>query len=193
MTQIDAARDRGHRPHVAEPRWYPARSRFQAGPRLLRSWLMDQGSLTAKLVRASGGHFRVSVLSQELLRPRPSEQWILGLGAGRWALVREVVLWGEGRPWVFARSLVPLTSLSGRLRQLRHLQTRPLGGFLFSQPDLERGAIELSCMPPGRSSVPARLQGEQVLWGRRSVFRLDAKPLLVSEVFLPSFIQRLSS
>ncbi|WP_341938128.1 chorismate--pyruvate lyase family protein [Marinimicrobium sp. C2-29] len=194
MTQIDAARDAPRQPGdrsgwPAEPRWTPGR----AGPRHLQPWLLDQGSLTAKLVRESRGDFRVSVRRQGLARPRLSERRALGLGAGRWALVREVVLWGEGQPWVFARSVIPLTSLTGRLRQLRRLQTRPLGGFLFAQPDLERGPIELSRMTPRNSSVPASLQGEEALWGRRSIFRLEARPLLVSEVFLPAFTQRLLS
>ncbi len=194
MTQIDAAREAarpaGYRSGwPAEPRWRPGR----AGPRHLQPWLLDQGSLTAKLVRESRGDFRVSVRRQGLARPRLSERRALGLGTGRWALVREVVLWGEGQPWVFARSVIPLTSLTGRLRQLRRLQTRPLGGFLFAQPDLERGPIELSRMTPRNSSVPASLQGDEVLWGRRSIFRLEARPLLVSEVFLPAFTHRLLS
>lgn len=194
MTQFHAARDvAGSARHgagwPAEPRWAPGR----AGPRHLQPWLLDQGSLTAKLVQASRGDFRVSVRHQGLARPRLSERRALGLGAGRWALVREVVLWGEGQPWVFARSVIPLASLTGRLRQLRRLQTRPLGGFLFAQPDLERGPMELSRMSPHNSSVPASLQGDEPLWGRRSIFRLEARPLLVSEVFLPAFTQRLLS
>ena len=35
--------------------------------------------------------------------------------------------------------------------------------------------------------VPETLLGNAHAWGRRSVFVLDGKPLLVSEVFLPAF------
>lgn len=174
---------------LAEPRWYRAHPGAVQWPRPLRSWLLDQGSLTAKLVDLSGGDFRVQVLRQTLARPRPSEQRLLGLPAGHWALVREVALWGRSEPWVFARSLIPLSSLTGRLRQLRRLDSRPLGGFLFAQPDLVRGAMQVSRIGPERTYVPPDLQQHVDLWGRRSVFELERKPLLVSEVFLPAFVQ----
>ncbi len=174
---------------LAEPRWYRAHPGAACWPRPLRSWLLDQGSLTAKLVHLSGGDFRVQVLRQTLARPRPSEQRLLGLSTGHWALVREVALWGRSEPWVFARSLIPLSSLTGRLRQLRRLDSRPLGGFLFAQPDLVRGAMQVSRIGPQCDYVPPELQQGAELWGRRSVFELERKPLLVSEVFLPAFVQ----
>ncbi|MDQ2076678.1 chorismate lyase [Marinimicrobium sp. ABcell2] len=177
------------------PRWFPEacwQSQLVAPPRTLRPWLLDQGSLTAKLVAHSDGDFRVRVLRQAVARPLLSEQRLLGIPAGRQALVREVLLLGRGQPWVFARSLVPLTSLAGRLRCLRYLRDRPLGAFLFAQPDLQRGGLEISRIQPSQGYVPAELSAGEPLWGRRSVFRLDNKPLLVSEVFLPHFTRTLS-
>lgn len=162
-------------------------------PKGLRGWLLDQSSLTAKLVEHSGGHFEVQVLRQHTGRPSLSERRRLGLGSGDWALVREVVLRGRGEPWVFARSLVPLTSLVGPLRQLRHLRARPLGAFLFAQPGLEREPMEVSRILPEDTYVPESLQGDARLWGRRSVFRLAGKPLLVSEVFLKPFSRMFES
>jgi len=174
---------------LTEPRWQPARAGAAPWPAGLGAWLLDQGSLTAKLVAASGGDFEVQVCFQGVASPKPSERKLLGLGRGHWALVREVVLRGRGEPWVFARSLIPLTSLTGRLRQLRRFDSRPLGAFLFAQPDLQRGTMEVSRIGPGRAYVPPDLQGRAHLWGRRSVFRLEGRPLLVSEVFLPRFVQ----
>lgn len=104
------------------------------------------------------------------------------------SLIREVILCGQGKPWVFARSILPLTSLTGSLRHLRQQDTRPLGAFLFSQPQLVRSTIEVAQISPDHAYAPARLCGEQSLWGRRSLFYLKAKPLLVSEVFLPDFV-----
>lgn len=178
---------------LTEPRWQPARPGPARWPRALRAWLLDQGSLTAKLQRLSGGEFQLQVLFQGMARPNPSERNALGLRSGQWALIREVVLKGHGQPWVFARSLIPMSSLTGRVRQLRQLDNRPLGAFLFSQPDLIRGAMEISRIRPEQDYVPPRLQGNAILWGRRSAFWLEARPLLVSEVFLPAFVQHLRS
>jgi chorismate--pyruvate lyase len=77
------------------------------------------------------------------------------------------------------------------LRHLRKQDTRPLGAFLFSKPNLQRSSIAVAQISDNHAYVPARLSQGQNLWGRRSVFYLDAKPLLVSEVFLPGFCTRI--
>jgi chorismate--pyruvate lyase len=153
-----------------------------------RDWLMDPGSLTQRLLDASDGQFKVDVLSQSLQRPSLSESRALSLPAHRLALVREVILMGRGVPWVFARSVIPLQTLTGRLRKLRHLDSSPLGALLFSDPSMTRDALQWTCIEPNGQPLTAHLpQLEERAWGRRSVFKLSAKPLLVCEIFLPSF------
>lgn len=102
-------------------------------------------------------------------------------------MLREVVLMGHNQPWVFARSLLPLTSLTGPLRHLRKQGTSPLGAFLFSQPHLQRSPIALGLISRHHAYVPAELMGDAPVWGRRSIFYVAGEPLLVSEVFLPGF------
>ena len=160
-------------------------------PRPLREWLANPGSLTARLVDKSSGKFDVKVLRQVIGRPGPNECAALGMRTSDLALIREVILRGNGRPWVFARSLLPLASLTGELRHLRKQNNRPLGAFLFSQPHLMRSPLEVARIRPEHGYVPPELSGSTVLWGRRSVFRLRGKPLLVSEVFLPDFVASL--
>ena len=156
---------------------------FRPDPKLA-VWLGDEGSLTAKLIALSGGQFRVQLLSQRLAKPRLDERQLLGLGHQSLALVREVVLLGGEQPWVFARSLMPLASLTGPLRRLRKQGTRPLGAFLFAQPQLQRGPIAVCALNRHHGYLPEALLDSKPAWGRRSVFRLYQRPLLVSEVFL---------
>jgi chorismate lyase len=155
-------------------------------PGALRPWLLDKGSLTERLIRASQGRFGVRVLRQQVTRPRLDEINALGIHHGRGALVREVLLLGNGTPWVYARSILPLTTLTGRLRSLKQLDDRPLGARLFADPSMHRGVMEIARIPA--ASLPANLASTaSALWGRRSLFFLDQKPLLVSEIFLPGF------
>jgi chorismate--pyruvate lyase len=172
-----------------ELRWFisPGLPSSLKPPECLRPWLLDTGSLTAKLLQLSGGKFRVQVLRQVYMRASRSEALALGIKFAQIALVREVVLMGHNQPWVFARSVLPLTSLTGRLRHLRKQGTRPLGAFLFSQPHLVRSPIALSLISRHHGYVPASLMGDEPVWGRRSIFHVDGKPLLVSEVFLSGF------
>lgn len=172
-------------------------ARHQRPNPALQNWLTDSGSLTARLIAASHGLFEVQVVRQLIGVPRLDERRVLGMKRPALALIREVILCGCDEPWVFARSLLPLASLTGRLRHLRKQGNRPLGAFLFSQPQLTRSAIAVAQISRDHGYVPDALAGAAPLWGRRSVFSLQAhhlqqKPLLVSEVFLPAFDARLA-
>ncbi len=154
----------------------------------MRSWLLDPGSLTERLVQLSHGQFRVQVIKQRMGRPRLSEQRLLGMPARQQALIREVILFGNNQPWVYARSVIPQQTLSGRLRSLKKLDNRPLGALLFSEPGMRRGAIEVARQDTRTLPLPSPLHGvNAVISGRRSLFWLDDKPLLVCEMFLPEF------
>lgn len=153
--------------------------------RTLRPWLLDRGSLTERLIRASKGEFEVRILFQGMGMPRLSEQRALELPDRQRALIREVVLFGCNQPWVYARSIIPVKTLTGRLRKLRKLDNRPLGALLFSDPGMARGPVEISNPSMLEQTVPTHY-GRPVQ-GRRSLFWLDHKPLLVSEVFLTGF------
>lgn len=161
-------------------------------PSFWRGWLMDRGSLTSRLLAASNGCLQVEVLDQSLQLPSLSERRALSLAANQLALVREVLLIGGGQPWVFARSVIPLQTLTGRLRRLRHLDNRPLGALLFSDPGMTREPLQWARIEPDSQPLSRQLDDrancrQQPAWARRSVFRLSAKPLLVCEIFLPSF------
>jgi chorismate-pyruvate lyase len=41
-------------------------------------------------------------------------------------------------------------------------------------------------------SIPHDLKREGVLWGRRSLFFLNRKPLCVAEFYLPAFVEHLN-
>lgn len=107
----------------------------------------------------------------------------------RSAWVREVQLLCDRQPWVYARTVVPVTTLTGAQRRLAHLGDRPLGAFLFADPSMSRGPVELAPVSSGQAmfcEAVAGLASEPgEIWARRSVFRVGNKPLLVTEIFLP--------
>lgn len=155
----------------------------------LRFWLFDSASLTQRVREACTGTFSVRVEQQDWGRPRLDESRALGLRQGRLALIREVHLLCDDRPWVFARTVIPRSTLSGEQRRLAQLGNRPLGAVLFADPRMVRGSVEVAPIRFGHPLYAAAVQGLKgkpgVIWGRRSVFRLGDKPLLVSEFFLP--------
>jgi len=151
-------------------------------------WLSDRGSLTERLIDASHNQFAVEVLSQVEKLPDESEARALNIPPSSEVLIRQVILKGKYTPWVFARSILPFTTLTGRLEALRHIDSQPLGAVLFNDPSMSREPVAASYMTAADLHVPKSICNQMAhLWGRRSVFRLDSKPLLVSEIFLPSF------
>ena len=123
-------------------------------------------------------------------RPRLDEARALGIRSSQIGWVRQVQLLCEGTPWVFARTVVPVSTLSGAQRQLARLGNRPLGAFLFADPGMQRGPVELACIRKGQAMFSEASLGLKQkpaeVWGRRSVFRVGGKPLLVAELFLPA-------
>jgi chorismate--pyruvate lyase len=160
-------------------------------PRALRAWLLDTASLTLRLQQLCPGRFRVHLLSQSWGRPFEHEAHALGMKHGSLALIRQVQLLCGEQPWVYARTIMPVSSLCGRLQRLAHLGTRPLGGMLFADPGMQRGGVELARLGTGQAMHAAATfhltPRPAEIWGRRTVFRLADKPLLVSEIFLPAF------
>jgi chorismate--pyruvate lyase len=160
----------------------------QQPPAHLLPWLLHPGSLTAALKHLSNHQFRVQVLSQRWQQPSLEERRQLELRDRSRALIREVLLYGNGQPWVYARSVLPERSLAGKSRYLRSLDNRPLGQLLFSEPDIRRGPIVLNHLQRNpRCQLPVIQELHQRAWGRRSTFWLRGKPLLVAEAFLSSF------
>lgn len=174
-----------------EPHWRcRKRVRFDWIPRDLRTWLYSDESLTARLMRGCRGQFRVDLLGQRYVRAQRNEAQVLAARVSQYVLLREVFLYCNASCCVYARSVIPLSTLTGRQRRLAYLGNRSLGGFLFSCPDMRRDEVELARIEPGHLIYNAAIGGmadrPEVLWGRRSVFRLHNKPLLVTEIFLPT-------
>lgn len=178
-----------------EPVWYMTRElRFGFVPRELVDWLVDPGSLTARVISACPGRFQVRVLSQTWCTPLHNEMRRLGMRERQMSFVREVYLYCNDQPWVFARTVIPRKTLSGKQKHLAHLGSRPLGAVLFADPHMHRDEIEVSCLRNNEQlydkAVAALTDKPAVIWGRRSVFYLNNKPLLVNEIFLPEIVSK---
>ncbi|MCW8900479.1 MAG: chorismate lyase [Gammaproteobacteria bacterium] len=177
--------------HVFEPVWR-SREMLLGKPiaKEITPWLFEHGSLTRRILQHCTKNFRVEVLSQNWQRPMLNEALRLGVHPEHHALIREVLLYCGDTPWVFARSVLPRKTLTGPRRFLGKLGNRPLGEILFSDPSIQRDALEVAEIKKGQRMFSCATQPLKTppdfVWGRRSVFYLHKKSLLVNEVFLPS-------
>jgi chorismate lyase len=150
-------------------------------------WLRESGLLTERLRACCEGMPGLSLLSQEEAPLAATEAELLR-AAGNAAVVREIELTCDGRPWVFAQTLIPKATLA-RQPWLASLGSDALGERLASIPSLERGPLEFARLVAGDGLYHRALRGRgdppDSLWARRSWFAIDGDRLLVQEVFLP--------
>lgn len=155
----------------------------------MAEWLYDSESLTKRLRQAGRGNFRVQLLRQQLERPLLCERRELGLNDRAYALVRQVHLYCADELVVYARTVMPLSVLRGRSCALARLGGKPLGEMLFRDKSMCRSPMEIAGIEKSdlfyRWAVPDGYMSQRQVWGRRSVFRLSGKSLLVNEIFLP--------
>ncbi len=175
-------------------RWYRrAQLITRCVPAWVDGWLFDASSLTARLIKRCGQSFNVRLLSQSYALINAEEKSVMGLSHNHAALVREVLLCDNQTPLVYARTVIPVSTLKGPLRCYANMGERPLGAMLFADRTMRRGEVEVTSTLPQHccsvEKIKATIDAESIIWGRRSVFRVSGKPILVSEYFLPALFE----
>lgn len=120
--------------------------------------------------------------------PTLGECAALGIRQRRSAIIREVKLYCGDTPLVYARSVIPNSTLTGKQRAYANLGSRPLGAMLFADKSMRREQVMVSSLRPGDDHYVNTGEIDKAVWGRRSIFYVGGKPLLVSEYFLPSLV-----
>ena len=136
-------------------------------PLSIQHWLFEKGSLTAKL-KQHCHQFEVKVRSEKWIEKTFENETALLPGGLCWC--REVVLHGDGNPWVEARTLIS-KALFTDYQSLSTLGDKPIGEWLFA-------------LSPQRLGAQWAQDSAGGLYARRSLFLVQEMPLLISELFL---------
>lgn len=154
-------------------------------------WLRDRGSLTARL--QARGKFALRLLRQGLAMPTIDEAVALRIKRDRFAWVREVVLYCDGEPLVFAHTVLPYRPRGPLTGWLSRLGGRSLGAQVFTHARFVRGAIHCKRLDhhhalyrPANEALQLAASPPQHLWARRSRFSFRAQSILVTEIFSPN-------
>lgn len=155
-------------------------------------WLRDHGSLTRRIQQRCR-QFHVRNVYTGLSLCSHDEMQALRLARQQHSYRREVVLYANQRPMVFAHSVVAAEHLRGAWHTVQHLGSRPLGTLLFTHPLVQREPLRFFRLKPShplyRRAAQTLDDAPPRLWARRSVFTLHRAPLLVTEVFLPEILK----
>lgn len=160
----------------------------------MRDWLTDTMSLTQKLT-AHSSHFRVCRLRQERALCLADEYAIVELPRRGCVQERDVLLQCDGRPVVFAHTIVPLNATVSDWPFFGTLGERSLGTTLFGDPRVARGEMQYARLRnthPLARRASAALGGamfKSPLFARRCLYRRNKGLLLVTELFLPAIAE----
>jgi chorismate--pyruvate lyase len=174
-----------------EPLWLENRSGIRHTlPENVQSWVYESGSLTRRLRDYYGDTIGVKVLLQQWNTPFLTERSLLDLQENRYSLIREVMLHADGKPLILARTIIPERTIKVAKSNLAHLGSRPLGEVIFSYPKLERIEMDVTLIVPStwKPSIIDAIHINQSIFGRRTVYSIAQRQMLVSEFFLPGVL-----
>tara|TARA_B100001142_G_scaffold33024_1_gene29328 strand:- start:1380 stop:1868 length:489 start_codon:yes stop_codon:yes gene_type:complete len=137
----------------------------------IESWLLEQGPITKRI--KSMKKFRLELIQDELSEVKEDE--ILFLTTDDESIrVREVILYGNNTPMVFARTIIPNTTINKGLKELGEIGNKPLGDILFEKNIFSKEDIVFATFKDGKS----------IFWGRKIKYSVKNQPFSVMEVFL---------
>ena len=135
------------------------------------SWLNESGSITSRI--KSFSNFRL-----KLLRDSPGEvdaaEDDLIISNYEENNIREVVLYSDKEPFIYAKSILPLETIRLGLGALGNLKENPLGDILFSNPEIKKKYMLFAKFESNK----------RIFYGRKGIYTVKNYPFSVCEIFL---------
>ena len=120
--------------------WMPEIKSLEVQNKEIISWLNESGSITSRI--KSFSNFRL-----KLLRDGPGEvdtvEDDLIISNYEENNIREVVLYSDEEPFIYAKSILPLETIRLGLGALGNLKENPLGDILFSNPQIKKNYMPI--------------------------------------------------
>ena len=162
-----------------------------------REWLTNPDSLTQRLLHFTDQKIEFSLVQQGHGNALDDEAALLGISTDQTVWTRDII-WGyQNTPWVCGHATIPEDTLAGEGIALKDIADKSIGTILFSDPDLQRDPLQFSQIDPTHPFLshlkPQHMTPSLNLWARRSRFFCFGKPLIITEIYLPTLFQWLNS
>ena len=139
--------------------------------KIIKSWLLEEGPITKRI--ESNEKFELKLLRDDLGNVSKLDRLFLGHLSGD-IKIREVILYGDKNPRVYAQSIIPVETINQGLSKLGELGTKPLGDILFEKNIFKK-----------EDAIFAQFKDDKnIFWGRKTKYHVKNKPFSVMEVFL---------
>lgn len=148
--------------------------------------LKEEGSLTDLFAILMGHEPRLTCLSQGRGPVDRLESHVLGLKPRNFAHIREITMGTESVDWLFARTVIPVSTMVGNAARLKYANNVPLGKILFGFLKAVRSQMQIQLVTAAEVGlILPEVDDNFPLWQRQSVFELNSGPLMISEILLP--------
>ena len=135
-------------------------------------WLHEENSITKKI--SSNAEFKLEILHDDIGSAEEDEYAALKMSPEE-VRIREVLLYGNLLPLVFARSIIPNLTSSKGYPGLGSIGSKPLGDLLFQSKVFVKTKREFA---------EFKMANNKIVWGRRTHYLVRSYPLSIMEVFL---------
>ena len=135
------------------------------------SWLNEPGSITSRI--KSFSDFKLKLLRDGLGEVDANEDDLI-ISNYRENNIREVLLYSDEEPLIYAKSVIPLETIRLGLGVLGNLKENPLGDILFSNPEIKKEYMLFSKFESNK----------KIYYGRKGIYTVKGFPFSVCEVFL---------
>ena len=151
--------------------WMSETKSLEVQNKEILSWLNEPGSITSRI--KSFSDFKL-----KLLRDGPGEVDAavddLIISNYKENNIREVLLYSNEEPLIYAKSIIPLETIRLGLGVLGNLKENPLGDILFSNPEIKKEYMLFSKF----------VSNKKIFYGRKGIYTVKGFPFSVCEIFL---------
>ena len=151
--------------------WMSETKSLEVQNKEILSWLNESGSITSRI--KSFSDFKL-----KLLRDGPGEvdsaDDDLIISNYKENNIREVLLYSDEEPLIYAKSIIPLETIKLGLGVLGNLKENPLGDILFSNPEIKKEYMLFSKFELNK----------KIFYGRKGIYTVKGFPFSVCEIFL---------
>ena len=136
------------------------------------SWLSESGPITNRIKLSQ--EFELELLNDEIDEISKEEELFLN-SVSETFRVRRVILLGNNTPVVYAKSVIPSSTIENGLSSLGKIGNAPLGDILFTPGVFTK--LEMVC-------ASFLSKEKNIYWGRKIKYSVNSEPISVMEVFL---------
>jgi len=137
----------------------------------IHSWLLENGPITKRIKK--NGSFKLHLIQDKLSYIEQEDKDFIDCVSDEIKL-RQVILFCNNAPLVFAQTIIPVETISNGFEQLGNLGNKPLGDILFEKDIFTKDKVVYALFE----------NASNFYWGRKAKYLVKGYKFSVMEIFL---------